>query len=118
MVRVYSWLIRLYPEDIRFAYGAEMVTGFEQGLADRRARPLGQSAWILGTIGQLLFEAAVERFQYTFYSHRSFHGRCKPDLGRVRPPNMGKREWYGLDEPLSPPESTAYGATEIERSRR
>jgi len=41
----------------------------------------------------LLIDAIVQRL-WTFGSHPSFSGWCPPDLGVVRPPNMGKQEWF------------------------
>ena len=96
MTRAYRQLIRLYPEDIRFAYGDEMAADFEEGLG--RGRRRGQAAHAVYVVWRLLVlfcDAAAERVS-SLYSHRSFHGRCEPDFGVVRPPNMGKKEWFGL----------------------
>jgi hypothetical protein len=52
---------------------------------------------LLRFVGDQLFllvcDAAVDRMN-TLYSHRTFHGRSRPNLGQVRPPNMGKGEWF------------------------
>jgi hypothetical protein len=85
MTQAYRRLIRLYPEDIRYAYGDEMVSAFEKGLAERRQR--GRVALAVFVFRQLITvccEAAAERAS-RLYSHRTFHGRCRPNLGQVRP---------------------------------
>src|SRR5205085_4411458 len=93
----YKKLIRLYPADVRFAYGDQMVRDFEQGFAATRPRGLAAlSAFVVRQLIVLLCDAAAERVN-SFYSHRSFHGRCQPNSGVVRPPNMGKKEWFGSD---------------------
>jgi len=40
-----------------------------------------------------VLDVAIDRI-HTVYSHRSFHGRSRPNPGVVRPPNMGKKEWF------------------------
>ena len=95
MTRIYRRLIRLYPDDIRFAYGAELDAEFRRGLADSGSRGrFRRTAFVVRAVARLLVEAAFERV-HTLYSHRSFHGRGRPDLGLVRPPNMSKQEWFG-----------------------
>jgi hypothetical protein len=52
-------------------------------------------AWGL-LVRELFFlacDVAIDRIN-TLYSHRTFHGRTRPNPGVVRPPNMGKREWF------------------------
>ena len=94
---IYRSLVRLYPDDIRFAYGDEMVSDFDRRFADARRKGRGIfAAFVVREIVALLTGAVAERIG-TFYSHRSFHGRCRPNSGVVRPPNMGKREWFHGD---------------------
>jgi hypothetical protein len=88
----FSTLIRLYPADVRYAYGVEMVEDFEQRLRHAGGRP-GRCWCIARAVLSLLCDVAAERVN-GLYSHRTFHGRCRPDPGRVRPPNMSKAEWF------------------------
>ena len=95
---VYSFLIRLYPGDVRFAYGEEMVDALRRDHA--RCRELGVprlAMFVSWTVITTLVDVAAERVN-ALYSHRSFHGRGKPDSGVVRPPNMGKRECFDSQE--------------------
>ncbi len=98
MTRAYKALLRLYPMDVRESYGDEMVGDYDLGVVENRRR--GRLALVRFVAGQLIWsfcDAVVERVS-NLYSHRSFHGRCRPSLGVVRPPNMGKREWFYGDE--------------------
>jgi len=97
MKRSYGTLLRLYPDDVRFAYGDEMRRDFEVRWACARERRWYTAAAVL--VSQVLYvvcDAAAERAN-ALYSHRTFHGRCRPDPGSVRPPNMGKHEWFRSD---------------------
>jgi len=97
MTKMYKKLMRLYPEDIRFAYEGEMVCDFKNGFALARQRGWAAvTAFVSGRFLFLPFDAAAERLN-TLYSHRTFHGRCRPNPGTVRPPNMGKQEWFRSD---------------------
>jgi hypothetical protein len=94
MTRAYKTLLRLYPIDIRVSYGAEMVGDYDIGLGEHRRR--GQIAlgrFVASQLMWLLCDVAGERVS-NLYSHRSLHGRCLPNPGVVRPPNMGKQEWF------------------------
>jgi len=92
----YERLVGLYPADVRFAYGAEMLDGWRRGHAERRARGrLRLAAFVARSTASTLLDALAERVNL-LYSHRSFHTRGKPNAGVVRPPNMSKREWFGM----------------------
>ena len=97
-MRIYRLLIGLYPPDVRFAYGAEMVHALQRDHA--RCRELGVTRlamFVSWSVSATLVDVAAERAN-ALYSHRSFHGRGTPDPGVVRPPNMGKREWFDSPE--------------------
>lgn len=99
MTRAYKALLRLYPVDIRVSYADEMVRDYDIGMAEARGRggvPLVR--FVASQLIWLLCDVAAERVS-NLYSHRSFHGRCRPNPGVVRPPNMGKQEWFYGDEP-------------------
>lgn len=98
MTRAYKILIRLYPLDIKVLYGQEMVSTFEAGLNERRQR--GRTAlarFLFGELIWLLCDAA-EEWIVKLSSHPSFRGRCLPDARLVRPPGVGKKEWYYSDD--------------------
>jgi hypothetical protein len=97
MIPAYTRLLCLYPADVRFAHGKEMAADFAQSVSDARQR--GRIALLIFVAGRILFllcDASAERVN-TLYSHRTFHGRCRPNPAMVRPPNMGKQEWFQID---------------------
>lgn len=94
-MRAYTWLLRLYPEDVRYAYECEMRDDFARRLAAAcQTGNLAVARTVIVGISGLLIDVAAQR-AHTLYSHRSFHGRRRPDPGVVRPPNMSKGEWFG-----------------------
>jgi hypothetical protein len=95
--RLHRLLLRLYPDDVRFAYGREMTSDFQQEYAEARRRGWTAVARLsLASTSWLLADTVAERIN-SLYSHRTFHSRCRPDAGKIRPPDMGKREWFQLD---------------------
>ena len=91
MLRLYDWLVRLYPEDVQYEYGLEMLADFQTGHDERRRHGrLPLTAFVCSTVVALLFDVLVERTNM-LYSHRSFHGRGRPDSGVVRPRTWEKR---------------------------
>ncbi len=94
-MRAREWLIGLYPDDVRFAYGREMVADLAGRHEQARVRGrLALARFVCCSSIALLVDVAVERLGALTASHRSFHGRRRPDPGVVRPPNMGKKEWF------------------------
>jgi hypothetical protein len=69
-----------------------MIAAFDSVL-DRRHGTLSRTRLLIASIPRLLIDAAVQRL-WTLGSHPSFSGRRPSDLGVVRPPNMGKAEWF------------------------
>ncbi len=93
-MRAYAWLVRLYPDDVRYAYGQEMVADLKARHAEHRRRGrLSLARFFAWNLLALLVDVAVERLN-ALASHRSCHGRGRPNLAVVRPPNMGKKEWF------------------------
>jgi hypothetical protein len=72
-----------------------MAEAFDSTLNERQ-EIFARSRFVALSIAALMLDASVQRL-WTFGSHPSFSGRCTPDLGVVRPPNMGKREWFYSD---------------------
>ena len=111
VTRMYRRLLRLYPRDIRTLYGDNMVSAFAQQLAAcRRRGQIASARFVLGELVRLLPDAAAERIA-TFGSHHSFHGRRLPDASLVRPPDVGKKEWFF---PENQPVNANQGAYEPE----
>ena len=101
-MRLYSLLLRLYPSDVRYAYGREMRDAFAVTIARARRRgaiPCASTA--ARELIALAIDVVAQRAS-TIYSHRSFHSRRPPDLSMVRPPNMSKDEWFGWDRSQPP----------------
>jgi hypothetical protein len=97
MTRARAKLLCLYPADVRFAYGEEIAADFAEGISGARRRGwIGLTIFVAGRILFLLCDAAAERVN-ALYSHRTLHGRCRPNPAMVRPPNMGKQEWFQAD---------------------
>lgn len=97
-MRAYEWLLRLYPDDVRFGYEQEMLEDFRRRY--RAARQLGSKRCLVFLTFECLkttLDIAAERTN-SLYSHRSFHGRGRPNPGMVRPPNMGKAEWFSSND--------------------
>jgi hypothetical protein len=75
-----------------------MVQAFDQRFHDCRQR--GHAAVTRFTVGQLLWllcDAADEWANKKLSSHPSFRGRCLPNTSLVRPPGVGKQEWFYSD---------------------
>ena len=91
----YSRLVSLYPDDIRFAYEDELVADLQQRHnVDQQVSPVRLCIGIAKRTVSTLFDISIAR-AHCIYSHRSFRGRARPDASVVRPPNMGKQEWFG-----------------------
>ena len=95
MKQMYRHLLRLYPAHIRTFYESEMAEAFDSTL-NKRQEIFARSRFVAFSLAALVVDAIVQRL-WTFGSHPSFSGRCSPDLGMVRPPNMGKGEWFHSD---------------------
>jgi hypothetical protein len=93
-MRAYWCLLRLYPPHIRAIYGAEMRASFESRRVSARLKGrLAVARLFLVELCQMLPDAASERIGM-WSSHPSFRGQRPSDLSIVRPPNVGKREWF------------------------
>ena len=91
----YSRLVSLYPDDIRFAYGDEFVLDLRQRhCVDQQASRVRLCTGIARRAVSMLLDISIA-WAHGFHSHRSFRGRARPDASVVRPPNMGKQEWFG-----------------------
>lgn len=107
VLRLYEHLVALYPEDVRYAYGLEMQGDFQTRYEERRRDGrFALTAFAFSAVAAVIIDVLVERAN-TLYSHRSFHGRGKPNPAVVRPPNMGKKEWFDAARGESAAESVA-----------
>jgi hypothetical protein len=94
MTRACLHLFRLYPIHVRTIYGDEMLTAFQGREASAHLHgKLATMRLALGELCRVLPDAACERIAM-LSSHPSFRGPCLPDPGVVRPPNVGKKEWF------------------------
>ena len=93
-MRAYWCLLRLYPPHIRVIYGAEMHASFESRLVSARLKGrLAAARLFLVELCRMVPDVASERIGM-WSSHPSFRGKRPSDLSIVRPPNVGKREWF------------------------
>jgi hypothetical protein len=93
-MRAYTCLLRLYPAHVRAVYGAEMRVSFEsQFISARLIGRLAAAGLFVVEFCRVLPDAASERIGM-WSSHPSFRGQRPSDLSIVRPPNVGKREWF------------------------
>jgi hypothetical protein len=94
VLRAYRWLLLLYPIHVRALYGSEMCADFAPRLLAAQSAGRARSlVVILREVLQLVPDAVAERIA-ALSSHPSFHGRRPPNLAVVRPPNVGKHEWF------------------------
>ena len=99
MQQVYRWFLALYPRHVQTMYAAEMLADFSRRLESQSTRVAALASFVREVI-RVVPDALAERFA-AVSSHPSFHGRRPSDLGVVRPPNVGKREWFYGDGPPS-----------------
>ena len=98
MNRAYLQLLRLYPVHIRTIYGDEMQARFGEREASARLRGrLANFRLGIAELCRVLPDAACERIAM-LSSHPSFRGPCLRDPGLVRPPNVGKKDWFYGDK--------------------
>ena len=90
----YRTLLRLYPNDYRAQFAAEMATAFEQATGERR-RQRGSVfvRFLLGEFTALLIGAAAEWIA-KLTTDSSVRGRCLPDLRMMRPPGVPRELWF------------------------
>jgi hypothetical protein len=93
LVDLFRCLVRLYPGDVRRAFGPAMVAAFSEGRADHAARPWAHRAAFVarelrgvtgGVFGEWIAVATAAPFQRQMLF---------PDPSRMRPPGMSRREW-------------------------
>ncbi len=94
---VFRWLLRLYPAHVRAIYGDEMTADFERQIGRTRPTRTATLRLLARALMTILPDAMSERIA-ALSSHPSFHGRRPSNLGVVRPPNVGKREWFYADD--------------------
>jgi hypothetical protein len=84
-MQAYRTLLRLYPDDVRFAYGDEMVSDFDRRCADARQRGWPALAvFIARRVLLLVCGAAAERMapQPTRRSSKNLEG-CENSMRRA-----------------------------------
>ena len=96
--RAYEFALRLYPADYRARFAAEMLTAFEEAVADHHGvGTVASVRFALGELTALVSGAAVEWFA-KLRSDGAARGRCLPDCRMMRPAGVTREEWAaGLD---------------------
>ena len=93
MRRAYRGLLRLYPYDYRYAFGAEMCEAFKNAQAERNGQ--GSSAFVrfaAGELASLLMGAMAEwKAKWTSGEVRR---RSLPDLRLMRPAEIHGSVWF------------------------
>jgi hypothetical protein len=94
--RLYGALLRLYPYDFQQLFAAEMAQTFAQAADEHHQRGVTAFATFNAREwGAVVVEAAAE-WAAKLYGHPSLHGRCLPDWRLMRPPDVSKKDWFGL----------------------
>src|SRR4051812_6164267 len=93
MIGFYARLLRLYPQHVLGVYGEEMRSAFaqRQAMADGRWSRLRH---LTREVCRVVPDATAERLAL-LSSHPSLHGARPRDWSVIRPPGVGKREWFG-----------------------
>jgi len=92
--RAYRNLLRLYPNDYRALFAAEMQTTFNQAAAERRRQPrLAFIRFLLREFIDLVSGAGAEWIA-KLTTDSSVRGRCLPDLRMMRPPGVPRELWF------------------------
>jgi hypothetical protein len=89
MRRIYSAILNLYPRDFRLRFRGEMLAAWDG------RRPLGEMAGLL--------RGAAREWIDKWTTPAMIRGRRLPDLQRMRPVGVTKRDWFG-DSPGRLPE--------------
>ncbi|HTS32195.1 MAG TPA: hypothetical protein VMH81_40270 [Bryobacteraceae bacterium] len=92
--RIYRTLLRLYPNDYRALFAAEMSRAFRQAAEERR-RQCGPAfvGFLLSELAGLLIGASAEWIS-KWTTDRSVRGRSLPDLRMLRPPGVPREVWF------------------------
>jgi hypothetical protein len=90
----YKAVLRLYPVDFRARFEHEMVAVFECRLSERRGQ--GWPALSSVVCRELLSAAcgAAAEWAAKLTSRCASRSRCLPDIRMMRPPGVGKADWY------------------------
>jgi hypothetical protein len=98
LLRAYRLLLTLYPQHVRAMYDGEMLADFRRRLEGVRQARVAALFLFAREVVRVIPDALSEHVAARS-SHPSFHGRRPSSLGVVRPPNVGKREWFYADDP-------------------
>ncbi|MGO9263005.1 MAG: hypothetical protein ACLQU1_43015 [Bryobacteraceae bacterium] len=92
--RGYRSLLRLYPEDYRARFAAEMLAAFERAAEERRRQ--GGPAFIRFVLAEWIGLAAGAGAEWMakLTTDRSVRGRCLPDIRMMRPPDIPRELWF------------------------
>jgi len=100
MRRVYVSLLRLYPNDYREIFAAEMLAAFEEASEERRRH--GSLVFLrftfvelMGLVGGAGAEWMAKSTYSLYHSNSSYiRGRCLPDLRKMWPASAAREAYY------------------------
>ena len=91
--RAYEFALRLYPVDYRARFAAEMLTAFEEAVADRHGvGTVASVRFIVAELTALVSGAGIE-WLAKLTSDGAARGRCLPDCRMMRPAGVTREEW-------------------------
>ena len=91
--RAYEFALRLYPVDYRARFAAEMLTAFEEAVADHHGvGTVASVRFALAELTALVSGAGVE-WLAKLTSDGAARGRCLPDCRMMRPAGVTREEW-------------------------
>jgi hypothetical protein len=109
MRRLYQWLLRLYPREVRTPFAPEMADVFSQLAEDRRCEGwVAFTRFVLQELGGLLIGAAA-----------AYRARRRPvlDLRKMRPPDVSREVYVAaVDEVLAAQRRVAFTLDRMQRA--
>jgi hypothetical protein len=88
--RAYELLLRLYPQDYRIWFAAEMLSAFEQAAQQNRG---SAARFVLVELSSVIRGAAAE-WVAKITTNPNVRGRRFPDVMLMRPPGVSREQWF------------------------
>jgi hypothetical protein len=90
----YRTLLRLYPQDYRSGFAAEMLDAFEKAAEEHRGQ--GGPALVRFILAEWIGLAAGAAAEWIakWTTDSSVRGRCLPDIRMMRPPDIPRESWF------------------------
>jgi len=100
---VYRALLRLYPEDYRLFFAAEMLGAFGRASEEQRARGrLAYGRFVCAELVALALSVPVE-WMAKVSTSSSIRARSLPDLRMMRPAGVPRELWFASARTMSAP---------------